>query len=585
MIRLRRLLRHKISVLILAVYLLGIAVLRQIETYAGEPDTDRDKDCPIRALDLPASVIEIPEVPEPPVPVENRNGTINDASCLNRTNVFGVVGVETEDHIRQALNYASEEGISVSIAGRRHSMGGQSFGDGALVLDMTDFNRMSIDKEEGLLTVQTGATWGEVLDFIHPLGYSVEAMQAIDILTVGGSVAVNAHGIDHRSGSIASSIQSMRIMLADGSVHRVGRTDDPELFRAAIGGYGLLGVILDVELSLTKNSMYRFNSRIIDTSEFPHIFEDEIVDDDGYRLMYVHLSTDPKTLLQQAILYTHEATSWNEELPPLREPGSLSVRGGRFMLNLAKTGTVGERLKWYGQKHVLPLFRQCYQPRNEALREPEACLVSRNQALSESLRLLKNKLPGDTDILQEYFVPRGEILPFLDSMAAVLGDNDAKLLNASVRVIHREEIMLNYAREDMFSVVLYLNQEVSPEGTERMATLTADLIDTAIEHGGTFYLPYQLHYTKGQLERAYPEIGSFFSLKLRYDPDELFRNHWYDKYADNTQSLHEPAHGTPFPSPVLVELTYPLAEAGAVTSAVFPPGQRSPRGPPKRDVE
>lgn len=47
--------------------------------------------------------------------------------------------------------------------------------------------------------------------------------------------------------------------------------------------------------------MYRFNSRIIDTSEFPDIFEDEIVDNDGYRLMYVHLSTDPKTLLQQAI--------------------------------------------------------------------------------------------------------------------------------------------------------------------------------------------------------------------------------------------------------------------------------------------
>lgn len=166
----------------------------------------------------------------------------------------------------------------------------------------------------------------------------------------------------------------------------------------------------------------------------------------------------------------------------------------------------------------------CYQPRNEALRQPEACLVSRNQALSESLRLLKNKLPGDTDILQEYFVPRAELLPFLDSMAAVLGDNDAKLLNASVRVIHREEIMLNYAREDMFSVVLYLNQEVSPEGNERMATLTADLIDTAIEHGGTFYLPYQLHYTRDQLERAYPEIGSFFSLKRRYDPDVLFRS-------------------------------------------------------------
>lgn len=529
--RLGRLLRQKLIIGLLVAYLLGFTVIRQVELYAGDPE-EGDKDCPIRAFDDPAPRIEVASVREPPIPIENRNGTVNDASCLNRTRVFGVVSVQGEQEIRSALEYAREEGIPVSIAGRRHSMGGQSFFPDALVLDMRAHNRMSVDEERGTLTVETGATWQEVLDYIHPLGYSVEAMQAIDILTVGGSVAVNAHGIDHRSGSIASSIRSLRIMLADGTVHQVSRTVEPELFHAAIGGYGLFGVILDVELSLAENTMYRFDSRILETSAFPAIFEEEILGNDDYRLMYIHLSTDPTTLLQEAILYTHEATEFDEEIPSLREPGRLSVRGGRFMLNLAKTGEPGQHLKWFGQKHILPWFRQCHTSRNEALREPETCLVPRNQALSQSLTLLKNKLPDDTDILQEYFVPRQNLLPFLDSMRQTLRDNEAVLLNASVRVIHREDILLNYAPKDMFSVVLYLNQEVSEAGNEKMARLTTELIDVAADHGGTFYLPYQLHYTRAQLERAYPELESFFALKLQYDPGALFKNHWYQRYTD-----------------------------------------------------
>jgi FAD/FMN-containing dehydrogenase len=573
--RLRRLRMRRSTLGLLAVYMFGIAVVRQVEIYAGAPEVDGDKDCSLRADGLPVPESHVVPMRDAPVLVEDRNGTVNDASCLDRTRVFGVVRPRQEEEIREALQFASEEGIQVSVAGRRHSMGGQAFFRDALVLDMQGYNRMSLDEESGILRVQSGATWREVLNYLHPLGYSVEAMQAIDILTVGGSVAVNAHGIDHRSGSIASSIRSMRIMLADGSVHEVSPTVEPELFHAAIGGYGLLGVILEVELSLTNNEMYRFDRRIIDTADFPAIFANEIDGRDDYRLMYVHLSTDPTTLLQEAVLYTYEAADFDEALPPLRETGY--VRGGRFMLNLAKTGTSGERLKWFGQKHILPLFRQCNVSRNEALREPEACLVSRNQALYEGLDVLKNKLPDDIDILQEYFVPRPQILPFLDSMRQVLQDNSALLLNASVRVVHREEILLNYAKEDMFSVVLYLNQEVSPAGNEKMARVTGQLIDAAADHGGTFYLPYQLHYTRAQLERAYPEIDSFFALKRKYDPTLTFMNHWYERYAD--ESVTSAETGYPQRNSIRPEPPALTSTSWTVDPEPHPPPQLSSTGP------
>ena len=105
------------------------------------------------------------------------------------------------------------------------------------------------------------------------------------------------------------------------------------------------------------------------------------------------------------------------------------------------------------------------------------------------------------------------------------------LLNASVRIVHREANLLTYAPSDMFAVVLYLNQTTDQAGNERMAALTRDLIDLTINVGGRFFLPYQLHYTADQLARAYPEIGRFFQAKKRYDPDLLLTNTFYEKYG------------------------------------------------------
>ncbi|MEE8543582.1 MAG: hypothetical protein V3S94_06955, partial [Gammaproteobacteria bacterium] len=47
---------------------------------------------------------------------------------------------------------------------------------------------------------------------------------------------------------------------------------------------------------------------------------------------------------------------------------------------------------------------------------------------------------------------------------------------------------------------------------------------------GRYYLPYRLHATADQFHRAYPQDEDFFDRKRQYDPDEVFRNRFYDKY-------------------------------------------------------
>ncbi len=318
-------------------------------------------------------------------------------------------------------------------------------------------------------------------------------------------------------------------MTADGEVHRVGPDREPELFEAVVGGYGLLGVVLDVELELVDSEMYRLRSQVVEHRDFPEVFAAQVAGDDAVRLTYTHLSTAPGSLLQEAIVYTYERTGTDEPVPPLRERAS--DRTSRLVFNLARTGDVGQRLKWGAQKHVLPRVRGCVQSRNEALREMEACMVARNQAMYESLGFLQNRLPQYTDVLHEYFLPHERVVPFLDELRAQLGEHDARLLSASIRSVHREDVVLDYAQGERFSVVLYLSQEVSDAGSTDMASLTRSLVASSLNLGGTFYLPYQQHYTRDQVARAYPRLAEFVATKRRFDPEERFRNSFWARYA------------------------------------------------------
>ena len=463
------------------------------------------------------------------LPWSQRGGTLNDASCLNRTPVHGIVQVTSEDEIRSALEYARANNLKVSIAGARHSMGGQAFFKDALVLDMTRFNALSLDAGNKLLTVQSGATWHDIQNVLHPR-YAVKAMQSTDIFTVGGSISVNAHGMDHQVGAVGRTIRAMRVMLPDGSVVTTGPSENAELFELVVGGYGLFGIVLDAQLEVADNVIYQTGRQIVDYRAFSDLFANDLAQDRSLGLFYGHLSTSPDSLLREMILYRYtEAEGPRNDLPPLGEVSSVKLR--RLLLNYAKQGDMPMRIKWLAEKYVEPLLESCTVPRSQAISQGEACLLSRNEPMHDSVPYLKNNLGSETDILHEYFIPRDRFVTFVDGLRAIVQANRTKLLNASVRVVHREEHVLSYAPTNVFAVVLYINQPTTDEGHRQMGQTTREIVDLALRVDGTFFLPYQLHYTPEQLQRSYPRVGELFSAKRRYDPHGLLTNTFYERFG------------------------------------------------------
>ena len=84
-----------------------------------------------------------------------------------------------------------------------------------------------------------------------------------------------------------------------------------------------------------------------------------------------------------------------------------------------------------------------------------------------------------------------------------------------------------------FACVLLFSQEKTTRAEGDMRRMTEALIDAALDHGGSYYLPYRPHATRQQLLRAYPRVRDFVALKRAHDPALKFRNRFWSTYLED----------------------------------------------------
>lgn len=133
---------------------------------------------------------------------------------------------------------------------------GRAYGDSAQnpanTVDMRRMNRMlAFDVEAGQLTAEAGVLLGDVIDAFLPRGWFPWVTPGTKYVTLGGAIAADVHGKNHRrNGSFRSFVDWIDVMGADGQVRRCSRTENPDLFDFTLGGMGLTGVILRTAIRL-----------------------------------------------------------------------------------------------------------------------------------------------------------------------------------------------------------------------------------------------------------------------------------------------------------------------------------------------
>jgi FAD/FMN-containing dehydrogenase len=437
---------------------------------------------------------------------------VNDVTLLNPIWVDRLLTPRTTGEIQQA--FAAWVG-PVCIGGGRYSMGGQIATEHSLHLDMRQFNRvLHYSPKDKVVRVQSGIRWRDLQSVIDPHDLSVKIMQSYANFTVGGALSVNAHGRYVGAGPIINSVRALQLVLPDGSVVEASRDTNADLFHAAIGGYGALGVITEAELDLSPNVAMERQVHRMPIADYPKFFNEQVR---GNGLAILHNADLVPPDFDQATsvtwLTTDKALTVSDRLVPPGQPYNFDQA---LMWGVAKLPG-GQLLR----KDVVDPLRYLSHP-----------VVRRNYAASLDVASLGPIATGNsTYALQEYFVPVAQFDAFVARMAAILRTHQAHAVNVSVRHTPADHgAWLAWAREEVFSFVLYYWQRVSATDREEVGIWTRELIDASLSLGGTYYLPYQLHATREQFARAYPNARRLFALKAKVDPSNRFRNKLWDKY-------------------------------------------------------
>jgi FAD/FMN-containing dehydrogenase len=403
----------------------------------------------------------------------------------------------------------------VAVGGGRFSMGGQVAIAAGLHLDMRRMNRLvGVKAEEQRVRVQAGMRWRDLQDVLDPLGLSVHTMQSFSSFTVGGSVSVNAHGRYVGNGPVGNSVAALQLVLADGSVVESNRVRNAELFRAAIGGYGAVGVITEVELHVVPNVRMERSVREIALAQYMAYF-------DGF------VRDQPRVVLHNADLRPPRfdqplAITWHQTARPVTVEDRLIPRHRNYALE--------QNLIWLITE--LPATGRLRDKVVEPLRYARPAVVWRNYEASLDVAELEPRTRRiSTYVLQEYFIPRAGFLGFARAIGELLVRRNVEALNVSIRHSPPDTLsLLPWARQEVFCFVLYFKQRTHASAMKAVEAWTRELIDVALAHGGRYYLPYQLHATREQFERAYPEAEALRELKARVDPDGRFSNQLWEKY-------------------------------------------------------
>ena len=448
---------------------------------------------------------------------------ITDVARIIPLKVHRVDTLNNVEDLKKVLAEAREKKLKISISGSKHSQGGHTYYQGAIVLDMSSFNKiLNFNEEKKTIRVQSGAKWKDVQEYINPYNLAVKVMQSSYVFTIGGTLSANAHGRDLDRSSVVETVRSFRLLNANGEILNVNRTENPELFELVIGGYGLFGVILDVDIELTNNDIYEQKSVVMDYKDFPEYFQKNIKGNSEVEMMLVRPSITTDTFLYELVVVTWSKTDkTRDDIYTLTE--EKNVFRDKFFFGLSRKYNWAKNLRWSLQKKIeTGVGETRIMSRTNAMRPPLAPL--------EFLDYYSN---ANTDIIQEYYIPTRNFIPFMDEFREILLKDKMNVISFTIRYVksNNETYMAYAPTEDAFAIIQMSNVGLSEKAQDKTEKTTKKIVDVALKYSGTYYLTYQLYPTKEQMRKAYPNTDLFFAKKLEYDPGEIFMNKYYEQYA------------------------------------------------------
>ena len=182
------------------------------------------------------------------------------------------------------LTLDSIDGKTALPRGNGRSYGDSCLNDGGILIDARGLDHfIAFDSTTGVLRCEAGVLLADILKLVVPKGWFVAATPGTQLITVGGAIANDVHGkAHHQDGTFGQHVRCFELLRSDGSRFLCSPSENPEWYRATIGGLGLTGVILWAEIALKRITNPYIDSETIKCANLNEFFEVSADSDQDY---------------------------------------------------------------------------------------------------------------------------------------------------------------------------------------------------------------------------------------------------------------------------------------------------------------
>jgi FAD/FMN-containing dehydrogenase len=437
------------------------------------------------------------------------------------------------DEIKPVLKTARESGLTITVRGAGRSYNDAALNGGGIILDLQAINRiLEWQPETGLIRCEPGVTLKQLWQNVLPTGWWPPVVSGTMATTLGGCLGMNIHGKNnYKAGTIGEHVLEFNALLPTGAEVTCSPKKNGDLFRAMIGGVGMLGIFTSISMQMKRmhsglleiqawnapNLSAQLEALEARKDEADYIvgwvdctargrwlgrgqlhqanYLPEGADPDAARSMQVDFQTLPSKffgLVPKSLLHYFMA-------PFMNNPGTRMVNTAKFLVGRNKT---------YRQPHASFHFLLDYVPDWE--------LGYGRQGL----------------IQYQSFLPKETALQTWSEMLKLSHQrNLPSYLGVTKR--HRPDGFLLTHAVDGYS--LALDFKITPGNRSRLAGMLQEFDQLVLQAGGRFYFAKN---SETRPETALGFLGEetihkFRALKMRCDPDHLLESDLYRRVFEN----------------------------------------------------
>jgi FAD/FMN-containing dehydrogenase len=392
---------------------------------------------------------------------------------------------------------------------------------------MREMNRViGLDANTGVLHVEAGIEWPELIQGYLDLQkedarWGIRQKQGgADRMTLGGTISANAHGHCLGAAPVAGDLEWIEIVTAEGVTKRCSRKENKDLFSLAVGGYGLFGVITAAGLRLVPRRKLRRRVETRTTAELAALIAKRMSAGNPFGYFQYSIDETSADFLRNGILTTYEPVK--AETPLSGESVDIDARMFTALLELAHK----DRASAYRRYAKLELAKDGNVEWSD-LHQLSTYVPGYHSDIEKRLEAGSE----GADLIVEVYVPRGELIPYLEEARRILLGGELPLVYGVIRFIEKDkDTYLAWAKKPYACVIFTPHTSGEPKALQKTGETCRQLMRAATKRGGSFYLTYNRFATREDLTWAYPQFTEFLAMKRKYDAMETLQSEWYRHY-------------------------------------------------------